>query len=85
MTLGSKVMLGLLSLSPIIFIGVVLFWRLPSFSMGSDPVHLIMFRSRFSRLVPFAIAASVVVLVLVFVYAVILARRPDLPVIEKRL
>lgn len=84
MKTGWKVLLGVLSFEPIVFLAVFIFWLVPSFmGTASSGKGQSSFEQRFELLLPLAIASSILVLVLLVVYTVLLARRPDLQVVEK--
>jgi hypothetical protein len=81
-TLG-KLLLGILSFEPLVFFGLFFFWLLPSFMVQPDDGQESLFSDRFDVLIPLAIASSVLILALLLVYAVLLARRPDVHIAEK--
>jgi uncharacterized membrane protein YcaP (DUF421 family) len=74
-TLG--ILLGVLSLEPLGFFAMVAMWLLPSVASGS------LFRERFHRLVPFALATAILVVSQLVIYALILARRTSVSIVEK--
>jgi hypothetical protein len=78
-----KVLLGLVSLLPLAFFAIYFAWLIPSFFYSSSTGGETEFSRRFDVLLPAAIAASVALIVLLLIYAVLLARRPDLQIGEK--
>jgi hypothetical protein len=77
----AKLLLGILSLSPILFFCVFFLWLLPSFFRTAPGAPS--FRDRFELIVPFAIATAASVVLQTILYGVVLARRTNLAVIEK--
>jgi hypothetical protein len=83
MTRTLDLLLGVLSVEPLAFFAVFFFWLLPSFGRSTESASVSIFRERFHMLVPFAIVSAVLLLILMLVYIIVLARRPDLSVGEK--
>lgn len=82
--LFGKIVLGVLSLEPLIFFAAFFLWLLPSFvAPRAAPNEPSLFQQRFGTLIPLAIASSVLIVLLLLVYVVLLARRGDLQVAEK--
>ncbi|HET7434439.1 MAG TPA: hypothetical protein VFN10_06960 [Thermoanaerobaculia bacterium] len=77
-----KIALGMLSLEPLVFFAVFFFWLIPSF-WGLTPTAAMTYRERFDALVPFAVASTVVLLVLALTYTALIATRSDVTVVEK--
>ena len=84
MKIIGKLLLGLLSVVPLVFFGFFFFWLLPSFfSPSALPNGRSEYTTRFDMVIPFAIGTSVLLIVLLIVYSILLARRPDVQIGEK--
>ena len=78
-----KILLGVVSLVPIVFFAFFFFWLIPAFFAPRAEGSPSLYSQRFDSLVPAAIATSVMVMLLLLLYALLLYRRADLDFGEK--
>ena len=79
-----KIVLGILSVVPFLFFVLVFTWLMPVvFAPLPEEVRQSLFSRRFDPLVPLAVAALVLFVLLTVAYAVLVYRRPALPLAEK--
>jgi len=78
-----KVILGILSIEPIIFFALFFGWLLPSFMAPRHGTEPSLFHERLEALMPLAKTSLLFIIVLIVVYAIALSRRADLQVGEK--
>lgn len=83
MKIFGKLVLGVFSFIPIVFFGLFFASILASVIRQTPDIGESLFGISFERIIPLAMVTAIVLLLLMLFYTVILARRPDLEVVEK--
>lgn len=78
-----KVLLGVVSLAPVLFFALFFFWLIPAFFAPVMEGAPSLFSQRFESLRPLALDVSAVLILLLLLYVTLLARRPDVHLGEK--